>query len=305
MQHVFQVGDARVTRIDEFRTDEIDPNFLFPQGQDRLREHSASLPRDAYDPDRGTLALSVHAWLVQLPGRTVLIDPGVGNGKNLPGTMFDHWDTPFLDRLAAAGVRPDQVDIVLMSHLHVDHVGWNTRFEDGRWIPTFPKARHVLSRVEQRYNAALEGVTPAPDLPPDGFGPPVTTPYLGVYGESVAPILDAGLADVLDQVEGAEVADGLSLLSTPGHSVDHASVRLRSRGEEALFIVDVMHNPLQTYAPELRSVFCEFPNSAHASRLRILEMAADSGAICFTAHFAGSSAGRISRRGDRFAWQFA
>lgn len=162
----------------------------------------------------------------------------------------------------------------------------------------------MLSRVEQRYNAALEGVTPAPDLPPDDLGAPVATPYLGVYGQSVAPILDAGLAEILDQVDGIEVAEGLSFISTPGHSVDHASIRLRSRGEEALFIVDVMHNPLQAYAPELHSVFCEFPEPAQASRLKVLEMAAGSGATCFSAHFAGSSAGKVTRRGDRFAWQF-
>lgn len=132
MRNTFQIGDARVTRINEFRTDQIDPAYLFPQMQAELQDHGSVLPRDAYDPATGQLALSVHSWLVQLPGRTVLIDPGVGNGKNLPGTMFDHWNTPFLDKLAAAGIRPDQVDVVLMSHLHVDHVGWNTRLEGRR-----------------------------------------------------------------------------------------------------------------------------------------------------------------------------
>ena len=127
MRHVFQVGDARVTRIDEFRTDQLDPHYLFPTLGDELAQHGAALPIEGFDPATGLLTLSGHAWLVQLPGRTVLIDPGVGNDKDYPGTMFDRWSTPFLDRMEAAGVRPEQVDVVLMSHVHVDHVGWNTR----------------------------------------------------------------------------------------------------------------------------------------------------------------------------------
>lgn len=304
MRNTFQVGDARVTRLDEFQTDQIDPTFLYPQLRDQLKEHGSKLPIEAFNAGTGQVAIATHPWLIQLPGRTVLIDTGVGNDKALPNTMFDRWSTPFLDRLAAAGVRPEQVDVIVMSHLHIDHVGWNTRLQDGRWVPTFPNARHVLSRVEQRYNASIAGVAPAADLPPNQLGRPVVAPDTNSYVQSVVPILDAGLADLLDDVDGVEVADGLILVSTPGHSVDHASIRLRSRDEEALFIVDVMHNPLQAYAPELRSVFCEFPEPAMASRLKVLEMAADSGATCFSAHFAGSGAGKISREGDHFAWQF-
>lgn len=305
MQNTFRIGDVTVTRIDELRWSDTDPGILYPDLDDgALAAHGGRLTPGSYDPRSGRLAQSIHSWLLRMPGHMVLIDAATGNGKSLPtAPRLDHLNEPYLERLEAAGVRPEGVDTVLLTHLHSDHVGWNTREQDGRWVPTFPRARHVFSRTEQRYLDALAGGTPAPDLPPAALGQRVRTPTEGVYGQSVRPVIEAGLAELI-AVDGSEVLDGLSFHPTPGHSIDHATLRLRSRGEEALFLGDVMHHPLQVYRPDLRSVYCEFPEPARASRLWALEQAAESGAICFSTHFAESSAGRVRRSGDRFSWEF-
>ncbi len=309
MEHLtktFKIGTAAVTRIDEIPLPNVVPSILYPDLEARaLEEYGRFLTDGSYDRNAGRLTESIHTWLVRFSGYTILIDTGVGNGKNLPATpQFHHLDLPYLDRLLAAGVRPQEVDFVLMTHVHLDHVGWNTRFADERWVPTFPNAKYIFSRIEQRYNANLSGHQPASDLPPSALGKPLRQPAPGVYDESVAPIIDVGLAELID-VGGADPLDGISFLSTPGHSVDHASIRLRSAGEEALFLGDVMHHPLQVYRPDLRSTYCEFPEPSRASREWIISYAAKNRALCFSSHFAESSAGYISQQTGGFHWQFA
>ncbi len=303
--NTYRVGDATVTRIPELDFDGVDPAALYPDlDPAALADHGPQLTAASYDPVTGRLNQSIHSWLVRVPGHVILVDTATGNGKDLPSApRLDHLDEPYLERLAAAGVAPEEVDTVLLTHIHADHVGWNTRRESGRWVPTFPRARHVFSRVEQRYNAALSGGESAPDLPPPALGRPARMPTPGVYAESMIPIIAAGLAEPID-VDGCDVLDGFSFHPTPGHSIDHASIRLRSRGEEAWFLGDVMHHPLQVYRPDLRSCYCEFPDPARASRLRMLEQVAAAGALCFTTHFAETSAGRVIGRDGGFRWQF-
>jgi glyoxylase-like metal-dependent hydrolase (beta-lactamase superfamily II) len=309
MQHLnktYQIGDATVIRIDEIPRPNVIPSVLYPDlDAGAFEQYGRFLCEGSYDPNAGTLTESIHTWLVRFSGDTILVDTGVGNGKTLPALpQFDHLDLPYLDRLLAAGVQPEEVDFILMTHLHLDHVGWNTRYEDGRWVPTFPNAKYIFSRSEQRYNASLSGHKPAPDLPPPTLGKPLRQPASYVYDQSVAPIIESGLAELID-VDGTECLDGISFLPTPGHSVDHASIRLRSDGQEALFMGDVMHHPLQVYRPDLRSVYCEFPEASRASREWIHYYASENRALCFSSHFAESSAGYISQGGDGFQWQFA
>ena len=309
MEHLnktYQIGAAAVTRIDEIPLPNVIPSALYPDlDVGALEQYGRFLTDGSYEPNAGTLTESVHTWLVRFSGYTILVDTGVGNGKTLPALpQFDDLDLPYLDRLLAAGVQPEEVDFVLMTHLHLDHVGWNTRYEGRRWVPTFPNAKYIFSRTEQRYNASLSGHKPAPDLPPPTLGKPIKQPASYVYDESVAPIIESGLAKLIN-VDGAECVDGISFLPTSGHSVDHASIRLRSGGQEALFLGDVMHHPLQVYRPDLRSVYCEFPDASRDSRQWILSYASGNHALCFSSHFAESSAGYISRRTDGFQWQFA
>jgi glyoxylase-like metal-dependent hydrolase (beta-lactamase superfamily II) len=309
MQHlnrIYQIGGATVTRIDEIPLPNVVPSVLYPDlDPGAFEQYGHFLSDGSYDRKAGRLTESIHSWLVRFSGYTMLVDTGVGNGKTLPATpQFGHLDLPYLARVLAAGVQPEAVDFVLLTHVHMDHVGWNTRFEDGRWLPTFPNAKYIFSRAEQRYNASLSGHKPAPDLPPPRLGKPQKQPAPNVYDQSVAPIIEAGLAELID-VDGAEFLDGISFLPTPGHSVDHASIRLRSDGQEALFLGDVMHHPLQVYRPDLRSVYCEFPEASRASREWILSYASENHTLCFTSHFAESSTGYVSRGNDGFQWQFA
>ncbi|WP_026869094.1 MBL fold metallo-hydrolase [Inquilinus limosus] len=302
----FRIGDVTVTRIDEIPLTHGSPTDLYPDVDPEAADrHRGRVSPGSLDPETGAISLSIHSWLVRTPHHTILVDTATGNGKERPTVPLMHrLDVPYLQRLAAAGVRPEDVDHVLITHLHADHVGWNTRLADGRWVPTFPKARHLFSRVEQRYGESLTNPSGSGFRPDPALGAPRHPPLDGVYQDSVRPILEAGLAELVD-VDGGEVLDGISFHPAPGHSIDHAVIRLRSRGEEALFAGDVMHHPLQVCEPGWNSRYCEFPEPARASRRWLLEQAAESGALVLTGHFAESSAGRVTRRGERFDWTFA
>jgi glyoxylase-like metal-dependent hydrolase (beta-lactamase superfamily II) len=153
-----RVGDATVIKIPELALDAAEPGHLYPDQVDvpAAVEETRKLWLGSVDPQTGLLRQSIHAWLVRTPTRVILVDTGAGNDKDRPNVpILNHLNEPFLDRLEAAGVRPEEVDLVLHTHLHVDHVGWNTRKVDGRWVPTFPNARYVFSGRERAYLAAL------------------------------------------------------------------------------------------------------------------------------------------------------
>ncbi len=297
---IHRVGDVTVTRIDEIALGAFTPRMLYPDAEadaDLIESHGGALGPGSIDRTAGTLVQSIHSWLVRTPHHTILVDTATGNGKARPyAPVLDHLNEPYLARLAAAGVAPEDVDYVLITHLHADHVGWNTQADGDSWRPTFPKARYVFSATELRYNEDLAAGQPA-------GADAARLPYPGVYQDSVRPVVEAGLAQPI-AIDGNEFLDGLSFVPTPGHSVDHASIRLVSRGQEALFAGDVMHHPLQVYAPELNSCFCEYLDAARLSRRWVLEHAAERDALVFSSHFAETGAGRITRRGERFDWQF-
>lgn len=296
MRHVnkvYQIGDTTITRIDEMRLTAALPSDLYPQwDSEELAPNRYWLtPRDM-DATTGHLIQSVHSWLVRTKHHTILIDTGSGNDKERPrNRIFHHLDNPYLERLAAAGVDPADVDHVLHTHLHVDHCGWNTRLVDGRWVPTFPNARHVFSRAEEDYYASPESHNE------------VNVPSLGVYEDSVRPIVDAGQAERIAN-EGGDYLDMFTFHPTPGHSIGHMSIELRSKGESVLFCGDVMHHPFQLVRPDWNSVFCEWHEQARASRRWVLEQASERRLLTFTPHFAGSSAGYVTRDADQFFWHY-
>jgi glyoxylase-like metal-dependent hydrolase (beta-lactamase superfamily II) len=302
-----RVGDATIFKIPELSLDAVDAGTVYPDGNPaEIAEAVRGLGSGSLDPRSGLLRQSIHAWLVRTPARIILVDTATGNGKDRPGApLFHRLQEPFLDRLAAAGARPEEVDLVLLTHLHADHVGWNTRQEDGHWVPTFPNARYVFSARERAYGDALGAADGSDEAirAHAGLGPATHPPMPGVYEDSVLPVIEAGLAQEV-AVDGSEVAEGFAFLPSPGHSIDHASIRFTSQGEQALFWGDVLHHPLQVTRPDWNSVYCEFPEAARRSRRWAMDFAAETGALVFTTHFAESSVGRLSRKGDRFTWHF-
>jgi glyoxylase-like metal-dependent hydrolase (beta-lactamase superfamily II) len=288
-----QIGAARITRIDELLLSEVVPSGLLPSFDPRvLVDHPDWIAGGAGDAARQILSVSVHAWLVQEAGRTILIDTGAGNDKERPhSAMFHQLQNPFLGQLKAAGVAPEDIDYVLSTHLHVDHVGWNTRLENGRWVPTFPHAKYIFSRAERAY-----------------FTDPVNhsqrnRTHFATQRDSIDPIIEAGLAQMIE-VDGSEPIEGFIFHLSPGHSIAHASIEMRSDGEMAFFAGDVFHHPLQIYETGWHSVYDAFPEVAEKSRLWALNFAADHEAPLFSTHFAGTSVGTIQREGSGFRWRF-
>lgn len=276
-QHYF-VGSAEIFRVTE-QLINLSPARLFPDHQEELS--ATRLPDE--------LTLSIHSWIIRMPNRLIVIDTGIGNGRDRDGNpFFDHLHTDFAERLVSAGVDRQQVDTVLMTHLHIDHVGWNTYHDGVGWKPMFPNARYVLSE---------QGLEHWRHDPKRQI----------IYGDSIQPVLDAGLAHASDQTGSMDLGDGLRCMSTPGHSPDHSVIVLESKGRYALFGGDIMHHPIQVSLPHWNSTFCEHKPGAVESRRKVLRWSAEHQALYFSAHFANSSAGRIERATDDpsgYVWHF-
>lgn len=286
----FQVGDLTISRVPEAVLSAFAPDALLPRwNTERVQEHLNWLMPGSLDEAGRHVILSTHAWLVRSPKHTILIDTGIGNDKLRSGPLFHQLRTPFLARLQEAGASPDDIDFVLLTHLHTDHVGWNTQLIEGQWVPTFRKAQYVFSRTEYE---ALNALSKS-GADPRGF-----------FEDSVQPIVAAEQAWLVDSGQAAWT-DNLTLHPTPGHSVDHWSISMSSRGETAFFAGDVMHHPAQVYQPTWGSVFCASPEDAQKSRMWALQFAADNDALVLSSHFPESSAGRIRHRGNGYSWQFA
>lgn len=229
--------------------------------------------------------------MIELDGVTLLFDTGAGNDKIRPGIpVFDRLKTPFLQTLSQAGFEPADIDLVVCSHLHIDHVGWNTQLVGDRWEPTFPNARYVFPRADAHFWDPRNR-----HLFPDMVGEKVNE---GFFEDSVRPILDKGLAQLVSGT--ISVAAGATLDPAPGHTPGSSTLMIESRGQRALFVGDVLHHPLQIFNPGWNSIFCEDAAQARASRRGVLGRAADEQAILIPAHFAGEHMVRVRRDGDGF-----
>jgi glyoxylase-like metal-dependent hydrolase (beta-lactamase superfamily II) len=288
-----KIGGATVTRIEESYAPIFDATKFFPDWRPNVvDEHRDWMVPDHYDPTSGFLKFSVHSWLIKLGGRAILIDTCVGNHKPRPTLPMWHlMETRYLERMAEAGIRPEQIDMVMCTHLHVDHVGWNTRLDNGRWVPTFANARYVFSQED--YDHYLAG-----HLDPEK-GP---TSH-GSFRDSVLPVVEAGLAQM---VSGAHAIDEhLSIDPAPGHTPGSIAISLASHGQRALFCGDVLHHAMQVFHPDWNSFFCADPVNARKSRRKVLEDCAGSGALLMPAHFGAPFLCHIDERGSRFTPRFA
>jgi glyoxylase-like metal-dependent hydrolase (beta-lactamase superfamily II) len=304
----FCIGSMRVTKVHELDLNGFTATRLLP-GFDPgvLASHPEWIDPRTFDPQTGQVLMSVHTWVVNFEGKVILIDTGAGNDKDRPTLkVLDHLQNPYLERLAAIGVQPEAVDYILLTHIHSDHVGWNTRRYGDRWVPTFPNATVICSDLEWRYGAALtagDEENIAKVRTEAGLSLPVRVPVPGVFIDSMMPLEASGRVKRV-QVDGSEVLPGIRFLSTPGHSIDHAAISITSQETEAIFGGDVMHHPFELYEPDLVSVFCEYPEAARLSRRWLARRAAERNAVYFSSHFPFTSVGRITQTGESFGWEF-
>ena len=229
----------------------------------------------------GRVRLAIRSWLLRGDGRTILVDTCVGADKHRPNWPDWHRrDAGWLGALAATGCRPEDVDIVLCTHLHADHVGWNTRLVDGRWVPTFPRARTLAGRIEYEHWAAR----PEADKH-------------GAFADSVLPVMQAGRIDLVE--DGWEMGRGLTLTTAPGHSPGHLLLDM-DHGDGAVLCGDVIHTPLQLHRPSWSSAFDTDPAAARASRRALLDRVADTPRWLVPAHFADPGWMRIAADGAAY-----
>lgn len=281
-----RIGQVEVMRIEEMLTPGFDPAFLFPDyDPEVLKAHPQLAQPNFFDLASGKLMSSMHSWMLRVGRHVILIDTACGNDKVRSHPAFARFhllNKPYLERLADYGVRPDDVTLVINTHLHVDHVGWNTRRHDGQWVPTFPRARYLMGRAELAHWRNPEG------------GLKVHPMGAEVLVDSVNPVINAGLVDLIDIDD--EVLPGISVRSMSGHTAGQLAVHVESDGQRALFTGDAFHQPMQVYRPDWSSRFCESPEQANATRRALFEQAAETDAILFPAHAGRPHAGRIRRR---------
>lgn len=289
------VGDVRIDQVVERARVPVDARYQFPDlSAERAHELVALADPRTVDVDSGQLVLSFHSWVLRSAGAVVLVDPCVGNGKSRLTLPYLHeLDTPYLDRLAAIGVEPDQVTVVVSTHQHVDHVGWNTRWTGAAWSPTFARATHLLSATEFRHFDGLyrQGVRPVNH---------------GAHADSVLPVVAAGLARLLedDVLDGYPVAPGIRLRPAPGHTPGSIVVDVDSGGQRALLAGDSIHHVLQLAYPELRNHVDADPDAARRTRRWLLDTCADTGALLLPGHFPHPGAGRVRREADHYQFTF-
>jgi glyoxylase-like metal-dependent hydrolase (beta-lactamase superfamily II) len=284
-----QIGDVTVERIEESIRLSFPPSVLFPEFEpEALDRHRDWLVPHHFDAGEGKFRTSVHSFLLKTPKHTILIDTCGGDGKHRPYfPRFHQQKTGWLDRLGHAGVAPEQVDFVFCTHLHLDHVGWNTRQVDGRWVPTFPNAKYVVHRRElARWNPADPSFTFAPH---NQF----------VWEDSIAPIIAADQVLAVD--DGFELDGLLRVEPAPGHTLGHVRIRLLSKGKSAYFSGDVMHVPLQVYYPHWHTSLDDDPALGVASRRRLLGDCAGEDALLLPTHFVAPHCCRIRDRKGTFA----
>jgi len=281
---------AKITRIEETYEPNFDAKWFFPDRQpDVVERHRDWMLPNHYDPASGKLKLSIHSWFVQVGGRNILIDTCVGNDKERPLPFFHRLKTPYLDRLAQAGAEPEDVNLVMCTHLHSDHVGWNTRLTNGRWVPTFPNARYLFHRADVEYFKAVD--------------PHKSSARGEAYKDSVAPILEAGLADLVSGLH--TVDEHLALEPAPGHTPGTMFITLASHGARAVFCGDILHQAIQIFHPEWNSVACADQVKARRSRRLVLETCAGSGALLMPTHFGAPFVCHVDAKGDTFVPRWA
>src|ERR1700730_10848092 len=279
------VGDLTIHRLIEQETTFLPVLDMLPGlTPELLAENKPWMQKaGAMDAD-DTLILCFQSYIVKTPHHTILVDSCIGNDK--PRPLRPKWnmktDDTFMRGLAASGFSVGDIDYVMCTHLHLDHVGWNTRLENGRWVPTFPKARYVFAKGEFDYWTEQNAKT-----------------EVAPFGDSVLPIVEAKRAEIV--TNDHQIGDHARILPTPGHTPGHVAFTFGKAKDSAVFSVGLIPAPLQTHYPELSPKFDVDPAQAATTRRNFLERYCDTDTLCCTAHFPSASTGKIRHSGDGFS----
>jgi glyoxylase-like metal-dependent hydrolase (beta-lactamase superfamily II) len=276
----WRIGDVKITRVTESEA-AWETAWLIPNAtrENVIKEADWLFP--LFSTEDGKTNMSIQAFVIESQGKRIVVDTCIGNEKARANPVWNDLHLPFLQDLERAGFTPDSIDQVICTHLHVDHVGWNTTRRGGGWVATFPSARYLFERTEWDY-WSRSGNRDLQD--------PVE--------DSVRPIVEAGLADLIDP--DRRITSEVWLESTPGHTPGHMSVRISSRGQEAVITGDLIHHPIQCAYPEWNSNFDYDATAAYKTRRDFLARHADRDILVFGTHFASPACGRIVSHGSSF-----
>lgn len=287
---VMEFGDIRLSRILESEEFILTPEEVFPDYDPAVfARHMDWLAPRHYRPDINMLVITNQSYLLQTPDRIILVDGAGGNGKDRNRPFFHHRDWPWLANLAAAGVAPGDIDTVVCTHMHVDHVGWYTQLVDGEWVPSCANATYLFVREEWEHWDPLARET----------GLPRTGDYIA---DSVRPVVDAGQARFVERDH--EIAPGIRLEHLPGHTPGQCGVRLSGGGRDAILCGDALHHAIQFVETGWSTKFDSDQDTARATREAFLARYADTGTVVFTAHLPSPTGVTVHREGAAFGFSF-
>lgn len=270
-------GEVTITRISELHALILDPEWLLKLGSELVVRHQWLKP--AYLTDDNQLIINIQAFIVEVDGLRILVDPCMGNDKPGEAEAFNMLETSFLADMERAGFPASSIDVVLCTHLHVDHVGWNTRLENGQWAPTFPNARYLFSKAEFASAAADQGLMAEAS-----------------FNDSVKPIMEAGLVELV--ASDHRISPSVRLEPSIGHTPGHRCICVTAGDREIVITGDCIHQPLQASEPDVCSSFCWNEDRARETRKRQLQKWSQDGAMVFGTHFADPCALRVHQHGD-------
>lgn len=282
--NLLNIGKIEVRRVEEMIWT-ISPRFLFPQlsYEDFEKHRDWLVPH--FSNEALKMHLSIHSFVIKTPHHTIVVDTCIGNDRKRDVPLWDHMQSDYLEKFRASGVNPEEVNYVFCTHMHVDHVGWNTRLENGQWVPTFPNAKYLFNRKEWEYWKDTEDENQAE-----------------VVKDSLTPIIEARLSEVVE--EDFSIDDEIALEPTPGHTPGHCSVHLVSQGKEGVITGDMIHHPSQIAEPQWCSRVDWDQTLSMQSRQSFIEQYADTDTVILGTHFAPPTALHIVRQGDSFRVKF-
>lgn len=292
-----ELGDVQISRVVEWQAPIAPAAVVFPEAPEHVwRQNQDWLAPHFWDPESTFFKAYMQTWILRSQGRVILVDTGLGNDKERPYMRpWSHLNTGFLDSLKAAGVRPEDVDVVVNTHVHADHVGWNTRLVDGGWVPTFPNAQYLIPKADYEFWNPLNGHLKNGSL--GGIG--ASLGNQNMFEDSVLPVHDHGQAVLWEDTY--RIDSTLVLESFPGHTPGTSVLSLESGGDRALFVGDLLHTPLQVVEPDAEACLSEDVPAAVRQRRRMLERAADNRSLVLPAHLPGPGAAEVRREGSAFA----